>query len=369
MSKLNILHICPDFPYTKLYNLLITHLMKYQQNEVYVSTEEKHIPTEYPIYWGGRKYNVFDRIVFFRKQQIIKNDIKKLGLCNSCQIIHAHTLFSAGYTARKLSREYNIPYIVAVRNTDVNTFFRYMIHLRSLGVRIMNDAAAVVFLSPAYKKLVLDQYVPARHRESIRKKSLVIPNGIDRYFIEQRPQTAKQLLSEKTVRLIYVGEINKNKNITTTIKACELLEQRGIKPTLQVVGTITDKHLEGLKNNRFVEYYPQCTKEEVLQHLRNNDIFVMPSLTETFGLVYIEALSQGLPIIYSEGQGIDGYFDEGCVGYHVRSSSAEEIALKIEKTMKDYTAMSNRCMNMAQSFTWAKIAETYNRLYLESIPN
>ena len=44
-------------------------------------------------------------------------------------------------------------------------------------------------------------------------------------------------------------------------------------------------------------------------------IFVMPSLTETFGIVFIEALSQGLPLIYTKGQGIDGYFPQGFVGY------------------------------------------------------
>ena len=45
----------------------------------------------------------------------------------------------------------------------------------------------------------------------------------------------------------------------------------------------------------------------------------MPSRYETFGLVYGEAMSQGLPIIYSKGQGVDGYFKEGTVGYGVVS--------------------------------------------------
>jgi len=43
----------------------------------------------------------------------------------------------------------------------------------------------------------------------------------------------------------------------------------------------------------------------------------MPSITETFGLVYAEALSQGLPVLYTRGQGFDRQFEEGEVGYAV----------------------------------------------------
>ena len=43
----------------------------------------------------------------------------------------------------------------------------------------------------------------------------------------------------------------------------------------------------------------------------------MTSLGESFGLTYAEAMSQGVPVIYSKGQGFDGQFKEGVVGYHV----------------------------------------------------
>ena len=185
-TEMEILHICPDFPNTKLYNLLITNLMQYQKNVVYVPTSKKEIETEYPIYWG-RNFGVIDRLLFFRKQNIIKREIEKLSLCNTCNIIHAHNLFSAGYAAWKISQKLHIPYVVAVRNTDVNVFFHYMIHLRSIGVKIMRDASAVVFISPAYKKIVIEKYVPEKYREIIDAISHVIPNGIDNIFLNNKP--------------------------------------------------------------------------------------------------------------------------------------------------------------------------------------
>lgn len=362
IKEMEILHICPDFPNTKLYNLLITHLMQYQKNVVYVSASIKDIKTEYPVYWG-RDFGIFDRLLFFRKQYIIKREIEKLGLCYTCNIIHAHNLFSAGYTAWKLSQKLNLPYVVAVRNTDVNVFFHYMVHLRSLGVKIMRDASAVVFISPAYKKIVLEKYVPEKYRELINAKSYVIPNGIDDIFLNNKPLESKTVSANNQIRLIYAGEVNTNKNVATTLKACELLEGKGFKPTLTVVGPIKDSKYDYIKENRFVKYYPMSPKEDVLQLLNENDIFVMPSLHETFGLVYIEALSQGLPIVYSRGQGVDGYFDEGLVGYHVEATNPNEIVESIEKIVADYSVISKRCIEVSKPFSWDEVSKVYSDIY------
>ncbi len=362
-DRVRVLHICPDFPYTKLYNLLITNLERNQQNIVYVTTSPKDIHTEYPVSYVGRDFGVFDRVLYFRKQSIIQRDIESKQLCKGVDVIHAHNLFSAGLAAHNLAEEYRIPYIVAVRNTDVNVFFHYMIHLRSLGVKLMRDAAAVVFLSPAYKRDVLKKYVPPKYRDMISSKSYVIPNGIDGYYLDNEPQTAKELQPDSKIRLIYVGEVNTNKNVTTTLKACELLEKKGFVPKLTIVGRISDAQYNSVIDNRFVQYYPQSPKEVVLEHLRENDIFVMPSLQETFGLVYIEALSQGLPIVYSKGQGVDGYFDEGSVGYHVKPTKPGEIVESVEKIVKDYSSISKRCLEASRPFSWDEISKVYSNIY------
>lgn len=151
-DKGKVLHICPDFPNTKLYNLLITQLEGCRQNTVYVPSTKKDITTTFPVVYLEKDFGLLDRLLFYRKQHIIQRDIESRGLCDGLSLIHAHNLFSAGFTARKLSKKYGIPYVVAVRNTDVNDFFHYMIHLRHVGVEIMKDAAAVVFISPAYYK-------------------------------------------------------------------------------------------------------------------------------------------------------------------------------------------------------------------------
>ena len=90
----------------------------------------------------------------------------------------------------------------------------------------------------------------------------------------------------------------------------------------------------------------------------------MPSLTETFGLVYIEALSQGLPIIYTKGQGIDGFYKEGYVGFHVDPYNVNDIVKKIIMIDSDYDTLSDNIKKLPlDAFEWNNIAKRYTDYY------
>lgn len=365
---MKILHIAPDYPHSKLYHQLISALESEEcKNEVYVQSEAVQLERHYPVYYLGRDFGTIDRLLFFRKQYIIYHDIINRHLTYKMDIIHAHNLFTGGYNAMKLKQKTGIPYIVAVRNTDVNTFFQYMIHLRSLGANVMREADAVIFLSPVYRDFVINNYVPSSCRKAVYNKCHIIPNGLDPYFMDNKALKPRELFGDKTVRLIYVGDIDKNKNVETTIKACKWLMEKDFKVTFDVIGHIKDKKQETIKNIEFVNYHPYSPKEKILEYLNQADIFVMPSIHETFGLVYIEAMSQGLPVIYSQGQGFDGYYDEGKVGYHVPCFDEKAIADSIVKIMEDYSRISDTCIKAVDDFSWQKKAEEYKSLYKEII--
>ena len=358
-----VLHICADYAYNKLYDLLISQLTEKYPNIVYVPSPKRATDANYPVHYLERDFGIIERFLFFGKQRAIVNDIEGRGLCSNASIIHAHTLFTAGCAARRLSKKYHIPYIVAVRNADVNFFYHYMLHVRTAGINVLKDAKYVIFISPVYKEHVLERMVPPKYRDIIEAKSIVIPNGINNFFLNSTPLTCQNKMQGKRIRLVYVGEVNKNKNITTTLKACELLEEKGYLPSLTIVGRISDTSFSNIGCQKYVDYHQQCPKEDVIKFLRGNDIFVMPSINETFGLSYVEALSQGLPIIYSKGQGIDGYFDEGSVGYHVDKKNAQDIAISVERILQDYPNMSSRCIEAAKPFSWSRIAGEYLQLY------
>lgn len=191
---------------------------------------------------------------------------------------------------------------------------------------------------------------------------MVIPNGIDDFFLKNTPEPGNKV--SVPLELLYAGEINSNKNLELTVQAAKLLREQGIEVRLTAVGDIQEEKYRGLlEDTSFVSYFPRCPKEEILQHLRESDIFVMPSHTETFGLVYAEAMSQGVPVLYTRGQGFDGQFPEGTVGYPVSDSDPVELAEKIRQVAENYSSLSANCLANVSRFDWHTIAKEYQHIY------
>lgn len=109
------------------------------------------------------------------------------------------------------------------------------------------------------------------------------------------------------------------------------------------------------------------TKEELAAVYEEKDMFIMVSKCESFGLVYAEAMSQGLPVIYSKGQGFDGQFPEGTVGYGVPSTEPQEILHAVEEILQEYEAMSLRCVENSKVFQWETFVSRYYEIYKECL--
>ncbi|WP_242302226.1 glycosyltransferase family 4 protein [Bacillus cereus group sp. BfR-BA-01423] len=364
---MKVLHINSYFSSSKFYKSLYD---KQMENEldinvfVPVSSPSKEANGNMGNYTiVSANHNKFDRLLFHLKHYKIYKDIIRKYKVERFSIIHAHSLFSNGFIAMRLKQEYGIPYVVAVRNTDVNLFFKKMLHLRRLGIQILKEAERIVFLSKTYRDSVIEEYIPNNLKEEMYKKTSIIPNGISNYWLENIGPK-KEIQENRSLNLLHVGVIDKNKNITTTVKAIELLQNKGYNVKFTVVGGIKDENVfNQIKDLSYINYIPKTSQELLIDVYRDNDIFVMPSITETFGLVYAEAMSQGLPVIYSKGQGFDRQFKEGEVGYSVPSESAEDITNRIIDIIDNYEFLTKNCIEKVNKFNWDRITEEYIQLY------
>lgn len=363
---MRVFHINCNYIGTTLHQLMIEHLdaLGYD-NQVAVPTYNSNLAVIEPNanVFVSECFRKWDRLVFDYKQRKIRKSIETNFEIEGFDLIHAYTLFTDGNCARELAQKYGIPYAVAIRNTDVNDFFRLRPFLRKRGIQIMRDASAVFFLSEAYRKQMFEKYIPKKYWKGIKKKTYIIPNGIDAFWLDNVSKIGKSI-NKKSIKLIYAGRIDRNKNIPTTQKAMEILRKQGYETTLSVVGKIQDeKEFQIIKVNPFTTYYPPMSKEELLSIYRDSDIFVMPSYTESFGLVYAEAMSQGLPVVYSKNQGFDKQFDEGVVGYHVIAGSAEDVAAGIKRVIDNYSNIQKNLINSAREFCWTKLVKKYDQAY------
>ncbi|MGO1469550.1 MAG: glycosyltransferase family 4 protein [Tissierella sp.] len=364
---MKVLHINSYYSVSSFYkNLYKEQIKKGLDIDVYVPVA-KNIDTSSldlgEFSYISKNHGKYDRVLFSLKHSKIYKDIIKTYDISSYDLIHAHSLFSNGFIAYKLYKEYGIPYIVAVRNTDINVFFSKMIHLRQLGVNILKNAKEIIFISETYKKHVLDKYIDEDKKEDIFNKSTTIPNGIDKFWLENKYYD-RSAPDKGAIKLLYVGIIDKNKNIGTTIEACKKLIEEGYKINYTIIGKIKDESFNNMiEKNSFIEYIPHISKEELIEYYRESDIFVMPSKHETFGLVYLEAMSQGMPVIYTKGQGFDGRFEDGEVGFSVKYDDDEEIFNRIKDIVKDYSKISKGALENVDNFSWERITELYSEIY------
>ena len=362
---MNILHINCNYTGNSVHRTMIKNLEKIDNLENYVFAPVRHksiYEKQNDKVKISECFYFLDRLFFHLKSRKIRRSLLSSYEISKFDILHAYTLFTDGNVAWKINKEYNIPYVVAIRNTDVNTFFKYMVHLRKKGIEIMNNASAIFFLSPVYKKEVFDKYIPNNLKEKLDKKSYIIPNGIDDYWFEGN--ILPKNIDLNNINAIYAGRIDKNKNIIKTQEALQQLRKKGYNINFSIVGKIENKNVfKKLMKYPNTKYYGEKKKEELKDLYNQNNIFIMPSKKETFGLVYAEAMSQGLPVIYTKGQGFDGQFEDGIIGYHVKSMNYKESVEAIKQITDNYKTISINCINNCNKFNWKNICCEYFKLY------
>lgn len=369
---MRVLHINGNYIWTTLHQLMIRELSsKGIDNDVYVPTYDKKnavIDVDDNVVID-ECFKKNDRFLYFHKQSKIIAAAEKCFNLKTFDLIHAYTLFTDGNTAMQLSKKYGIPYVVAVRNTDIYDFFKYRILLRHRGIEVLQNASAVFFLSDSYRQITINQFVSRPLRESIQKKSYIIPNGIDNFwfdniFRERNYDEINLRISKKELRLIYAGSIDNNKNTDLTIEAIEKLKNNGWEVLYTVVGHIIDENVaDRLRQKSYVTLVDKMPKEDLIKLYRDADIFIMPSHKESFGLVYAEAMTQGLPVIYTRGQGFDGQFVEGSVGYSVSDKDSYELTHLIEMITEKYREISCNCVGLVNKFRWDTIVHKYIDVY------
>ena len=311
-------------------------------------------------------FNKWDRYIFHLKQRKIYKALTASCEVEKYDLIHSHTLFNVGYVAYLIKKYFGVPYVVSVRNTDINTFLRIPL-FASIANKIIRDAVGVQFLSMPYKDKFINRYIRADFKDNVERKSIVISNGLEKFWLKNKSKV-KKLSDGKSIRILSVGKIDKNKNINTIIRSINLLFLKGFNVKFTVVGQVVDKSvLKKIQKVSFIKVLNYLTKEELIEVYRNNDIYVMPSIYETFGRVYAEAMTQGLPVIYSKGQGFDGIFKDGCVGYAVPSNDADYIAKCILKIIDNYSNISYRCLEYSNEFDLEIVSEKLSRFYNDSL--
>lgn len=356
---MKVLQVSNDYFHSNVYRTLHEALTEEKMESYYfVPTHYGDVARKEAGVYSKPCYHKMDRFFFFSKQEKIYAQFKPLIETIRPDILHAQFLYSAGYVCLKAKRDYGIPYVVTIQNTDINIFYKHMPHLRKVAAEIIKEAESVIFISASYQ-----EHLSAKLRASMDAKSLIIPFAIDPFW-STHTFPSREHPAGSAIHAITVGLVGHGKNQLTAVKAIEILRRKGIDIDITVIGATGSPAIDQkICGYPFVRRVQQIPKEALMEEYRQADIFVLPSLTESFGLVYAEALSQGLPILYSRGQGFDKQFDEGFVGYHVDAKDEGSIAEGLLRIIKNYDVLSQNCVGACDRFSAGKVAKQLMDLY------
>jgi glycosyltransferase involved in cell wall biosynthesis len=267
-----------------------------------------------------------------------------------------------GSIAYEIYRHYNIPYIVSVRSTDIYVFLKYGLFLRPYIKKILENAKKIVFISPVLKEKLL-KYFNNEMKNIIEGKSIIIPNWLDnKWFLSNQ----KSILPNSPFKILFVGELNRNKNILKTISAIRQIRKTGYNIILGIVGEGPKfEKIKSMKEKWILCYGKIEDENELINIYDNYNCLLVPSKRETFGMVYIEAMSRGLPIIYSRYQGIDGFFKNGEVGYSTDPNNINAIAESIKNVIRNYDWLSANVKEKAKQFNCGYVISNLYSVYQE----
>lgn len=373
---MKIFHICNNYVSSLVHEKLIENLAK----PLYKNKQLVYIPTRERVVGGSSNHDftlAYDHVItpklikFFPLLKVLKvfySVVSKYRReLKNADLIVGYTLWSDGGICFLISKLFKKEYILCVRNTDLNIFLKYLKHYRVLQRYIFNNAKYVVFISYANYNTAIDRYQNVFPKAD---KIKIIPNGVDDYWLENincyRPKTKD---NENFIKLIYVGRLDSNKNLISTYQACLQLLDSKYQVFWTIIGGEVVELIDFLKLKSlpaWISHFPTTNdKDFIRQKYQENDVFIMPSYRETFGLVYVEAITQGCVCICSSGQGIDGFFDgfnviETCNPHQVESiKNAIICALKKSESIKSNELPSY----LIDNFSWTGVAKKYVDLF------
>ena len=260
---MKVLHICSD--YSNLYQELINREKKAIETEVFhFSWDGSRIVNESGV-TSKICYRKIDRVFFILKEKKVVKEFEECYKNETFDIVHAHTLFSDGYIAYKNYLKRRTPYIVAVRNTDLNVFMKYRVFLRKLGCNILKNASRIIFLSPSYREQFVNKYADEELKGVLKRKSIIVPNGISDYFINNINYEGKNDFTGDCLKLLLVGEICCNKNQLMVCDLVDELNRRNINTSCKFIGkTVNSQVANKLKKRKNVYVLEPMLHEELI---------------------------------------------------------------------------------------------------------
>lgn len=308
--------------------------------------------------------NYFPKVKNYNKSHWIKIGLRLFELYvkkyGKPDIIHVHSMLNAGYVAEFINEKYNIPYVITEHSTN---FARNLVTKDSIQELrgVVDSACFTLSVSSEFSKLLNDMFKTDRWH--------YIPNIVNDDFINY------ELLEMPKNKFTFINVcfLNDKKRVDILISAFANAFKGNNSVDLKIGGSgplISELKLlaQRLGVSSQIKFLGNLTRKEVLEEISTSNAFVLSSEYETFGVVIIEALALGKPVIATRCGGPESIIIPE-VGYLISKNSVNELSEALHDLYNNYNnynpiKLREYCY---QNFSEKVIVGKLTRIYSECI--
>ncbi len=262
-------------------------------------------------------------------------------------LVHTKTPFPIGLVAKRLSKKFHVP-IIGTLDTPIQDYIHYVpvwggAPLTGSFLYRVARRYARWFYNRCHIVTVPSETTKGELiRAGCRKRIEVLSNGIDtgRYH----PGNSRKWIRERfcprgEALVLHVGRITREKGVLELLRAAKILSGRGIKfrlviagrgPCLEAARGVARR--EGIHQAAFAGFVEE---RDLPKYYASADFFVTASTVETQGIVLLEAMASGSPVIGADAGAIPELVRDGKNGLLFSPGSAEGLAGRMEELLRD----------------------------------
>ncbi|HBW38896.1 glycosyltransferase [Desulfosporosinus sp. BICA1-9] len=302
-------------------------------------------------------------------------------------IIHAHVAHPDGAAALSFGLKYNIPVVVTIHGQDfAYTLNRSRTCAKSVRTTLKGAAAVILVSQKLRSQYALETW--AGQLEKYR----IIYNGVDLQDVVKplelqgldlqgselqgtySEQGLEQGLKTSRRRLLTVGFLRPDKGHAVVIKALPELIREFPDLEYRIVGDGSERAelialTKELGLHSHVVFLGSLPHHEAMEEMAQCEVFILPSWNEAFGVVYLEAMAHGKPIIGTTGEGISEVLAQESVGKAVPPRDVLALTEAIREFLRNPSqakVMGTRGKDLvSRQFTWEYNAQKTLKIYEE----
>ncbi|MDV2684324.1 glycosyltransferase [Alkalihalophilus lindianensis] len=284
-------------------------------------------------------------------------------------VVHAHYIFPTGVLALLFKKMFKTKLVVTSHGGDIERMAKKNERTRAHTANILNEADEVIAVGEKLYEQISQEYeVPS-------SKMTILNMGVNREVfkpIDQLEAKQKVGIPADKRAIVFIGNLIKEKGLLELLEAYKELKEKDPTLTLCLIGN--EKKLEF--KEVLIDYINENNLEDVVMHpavsqakaatwMSAADVFVLPSHLEGFGLVALEAMSCGTPVLGSRVGGLE-YLLQGEHGSLVEPQNARSLEKGIEDIL-DQKDLAKRYVeagfSRADEYDQEKIIEKLIELY------